>query len=66
MIGFVIRRPRDIISLAAARTLQTAGGVAGELLVASGDGAIYLSGVADDDGADVAGLLITPDDEPEA
>jgi len=43
--------------IAALHTIETADGVAGEMLAATEEGAVYVAGVADDSGADVVALV---------
>ena len=43
--------------LAAMRTIETADGVAGEMIAATEEGAVYVAGVVDDAGADVVAVI---------
>ena len=43
--------------IAAMRTIETADGVAGEMIAATEEGAVYVAGVVDDAGADVVALV---------
>ena len=50
--------------MAAMRTVETAEGVAGEMIAATEEGAVYIAGAASDAGAEIVGIVVEPEEAP--